>query len=62
MMKNLLNRLTISYREFKAAVDFLSFIIKIVILEKAFLRRLFNIISKSITIIRITAAIRADLL
>ena len=61
-VENLLNRPTIPHRELEAAVGFLSFAAKIVIPGRAFLRRLFSAISKSVAIIRITAAMRADLL
>ena len=61
-IKDLLNRATIPHRKLESAIEFLSFTTKIVISKRAFLRRLFNAIRRSITIIRITVDIRTDLL
>ena len=61
-MKNLLNRIIISYHELKLAIKFLFFAIKVVISKRAFLRRLFDVIRRLINTHRITYEIRADLL
>lgn len=60
-MKDLLNRVKILYRELESAIGFLSFAIKVVIPERAFLRRLFNALRRSIAIVRITSAMKVDL-
>ena len=62
IVKRLLNRITILYLKLELIVNFLSFTIKIVILEKVFLRRIFDALRRSIIIIRITSEIRANLL
>ena len=59
---DLLKRATISHRELESAIGFLSFAAKIVILERAFLRRLFDAIRRPITIIRLSTDMKADLL
>ena len=59
---DLLKRATISYRELESAIGFLSFAAKIVILERAFLRRLFDVIRRPVTIIRLFTDMKADLL
>ena len=61
-VKDLLNRAVISHRELESTVDFLLFAAKIVISERAFLRRLFDAIRRLTTLIRITSHIRANLL
>ena len=59
---DLLKRATIPHRELESAIEFLSFATKIVIPERAFLRRLFDVIRRSMTIIRLFIDIKADLL
>ena len=59
---DLLKRATISHRELELAIEFLFFATKIVILERAFLRRLFDVIRRLITIIRLFIDIKVDLL
>ena len=59
---DLLKRTTISYRELESTIEFLSFATKIVILERVFLRRLFDVIRRSVTIIRLFIDMKADLL
>ena len=43
-IKDFLKKAIISYREFEFAIEFLSFVVKIVILKRVFLRRLFDVI------------------
>ena len=62
LFKNLLNRATVSRKELETTIKFLSFVAKIVILGRAFLRRFFDAISRSAIIIRIITVIRKDLL
>ena len=57
-----LNRPTISRYDLESAVGFLSFAAKIVIPGRAFLRRLFDAIRRPVAMIRITKAMKADLL
>ena len=59
---DLLKRTTISHRELESTIEFLSFAAKIVILERAFLRRLFDVIRRSMTIIRLFIDMKVDLL
>ena len=59
---DLLKRATISHRELELAIEFLFFATKIVILERTFLRRLFDVIRRSITIIRLFIDMKVDLL
>ena len=59
---DLLNRPTILRYNLESAVGFLLFTAKIVVPRRAFLRRLFDAIRRPVTIIRITKAIKADLL
>ena len=59
---DLLKRATISHRELESAIEFLSFATKIVIPGRAFLRRLFDVIRRSMTIIRLFTDIKVDLL
>ena len=59
---DLLKRATISHRELESAIEFLSFATKIVIPERVFLRRLFDAIRRSITIIRLFIDMKVDLL
>ena len=59
---DLLKRRTISRNDLESAVGFLSFAAKIVIPGRAFLRRLFDAIRRPVAMIRITKAMRADLL
>ena len=59
---DLLKRATISHRELESAIEFLSFATKIVIPGRAFLRRLFDVIRRSMTIIRLFTDMKADLL
>ena len=61
-MTDLLKRATISYRELELAIGFLFFATKIVISERVFLRRLFDVIRRSITIIRLFIDMKVDLL
>ena len=61
-MEDLLNRTTISHNELESAVGFLSFAAKVVVLGRAFLRRLFDAIRRLTTTYRITYEMRADLL
>ena len=61
-MNNLLKRAIISYRELELAIEFLLFIVKIIVFERVFFRKLFNAIRRSMTIIRITSDIKIDLL
>ena len=61
-VNNLLNRRIISRHKLESAVGFLSLTAKIVIPRRAFLRRLFDAIRRPVAIIRITKAIKADLL
>ena len=62
MIDDLLKRITISYRKLETAISFLSFVTKIMIFDKAFLRRLFDAIRKSMIIIRIFSDMKVDLL
>ena len=50
IIKNLLNKTIILYRELETTIRFLLFVAKIIILERVFLKRLFNAITRSITI------------
>ena len=59
---DLLKRATIPHRELESAIGFLSFAAKIVIPGRAFLRRLFDAIRRSMTIIRLFIDMKADLL
>ena len=59
---DLLKRAIIPHRELESAIGFLSFATKIVIPERAFLRRLFDAIRRPMTIIRLFTDIKADLL
>ena len=59
---NLLQKRTIPHRELESAIGFLSFAAMVVIPGRAFLRRLFDAIRRPTAIIRITNAMRADLL
>ena len=59
--KDLLNKATISHQELESAVGFLSFAAKVVIPGRAFLRRLFDALSKPATVHRITSDMKADL-
>ena len=59
---DLLNKRIILRYKLELAVGFLSFAVKIVIPRRAFLRRLFNAIRRPVAIIRITKAIKVDLL
>lgn len=61
-MKFFFNKIIISYRELEIVISFLLFTIKIVIFKKTFLRRLFNVFVRSITIIRIITLIKIDFL
>ena len=61
-MTDLLKRATISHRELESAIEFLSFATKIVIPERAFLRRLFDAIRRPMAIIRLFIDMKADLL
>ena len=61
-MNDLLKRAIISYRELELTIEFLLFIIKVIVSERVFFRRLFDIIRRSIAIIRITFDIKTDLL
>ena len=58
----LLSEDIISRNELESAVGFLSFAAKIVIPGRAFLRRLFDAIRRPVAMIRITKAMKADLL
>ena len=58
----LLNRRIISRNELELAVGFLLFAAKIVILGRAFFRRLFDAIRRPVATIRVTKAMKADLL
>ena len=60
IIKPLFNKAIILYRELEITIEFLLFVIKIIILERVFLRRLFNAIIKSIIIIRIIIAMKND--
>ena len=62
IIKNLLNKSIISHRKFEIAIRFLLFIIKIVVFEKMFLKRLFDIIYKSVFIIRIISIMKKNLI
>lgn len=59
---DLLNRRIISRHEPESAVGFLLFAAKIVILGRAFVRRLLDAIRRPVIMIRITKHIKADLL
>ena len=59
---DLLKRRTISRHKLELAVGFLSFVAKIVIPRRAFLRRLFDAIRRPVATIRITNHMKADLL
>ena len=59
---NLLKRRVISRHSLEAAVGFLLFAAKVVIPGRAFLRRLFDAIRRPVAMIRITKAMKADLL
>ena len=61
-VENLINQATISHREPESAVGFLSFAAKVVVLGRAFLRRVFDALRRPIAIHRITYEINADLL
>ena len=59
---NLLKKIIISYKTLELAMGFLLFVIKIVVLDRVFFRRLFKVISRPIIIIRIIVVMRADFL
>ena len=61
-MIDLLKRATISHYELESAIEFLFFAAKIVIFERVFLRRLFDVIRRSIAIIRLFTDMKVDLL
>ena len=61
IVKNLLNSVTISYKKLELAIDFLTFIVKIVIPDRAFLRRLFDALRRPVSIYHIISDIKADL-
>ena len=60
-VKALLNRRSIPHDELESAVGLLSFSAKVVIPNRAFLRRLYSALSKKQGYYHITAAIAADL-
>ena len=60
--KDLLNRSSISHQELESAVGFLGFASKIVIPGRAFLRRLYDALSKPAAVHHITNDMKADLL
>ena len=62
MINDLLKKIIILYRKLEIIIDFLLFTTKIIILDKTFLKRIFNAIRKSIIIIRISLNMRVDLL
>ena len=62
-LESMLLQPTISRHELESLVGLLSFAAKVVVLERAFLRRLFSVLSYTshISIIRIDSSIKADL-
>ena len=60
-VKDLLNRSSISHQELQTAVGFLSFASKVVVPGRAFLRRLYDALSKPTAIHHITCDMKADL-
>ena len=62
IIKDFLNKFIIFHRELEIAIKFLSFTIKIVVFEKTFLKRFFNVIHKFVFIIRIISIIKKNLI
>ena len=62
IVKNLLDKTIILYRELEIIIKFLLFVAKIIISGRVFLRRFFNAIIKPVIIIRIITVIKKDLL
>lgn len=60
-VKDLLNKLYISHQELELAIGFLLFASKVIVSDRAFLRRLYNTLRRSVRLYTITLYIKTDL-